>query len=122
MPLFDIFNYVHIKTNSLFGLFHGSYSYLSQIRFLHDPSKDTGFVGCALTSNMVRFYKNSDDLWGHEVRILKSSLCCTVRQLIANANSTNLLTWQVAISVKPVKVQNWILPEMPGLITDFLLS
>jgi len=24
--------------------------------------------------------------------------------------------------VKPVKVQNWVLPEMPGLITDFLIS
>lgn len=24
--------------------------------------------------------------------------------------------------MKPVKVQNWILPEMPGLITDFLIS
>lgn len=30
--------------------------------------------------------------------------------------------FQVAISVKPLKVQNWILPEMPGLITDFLIS
>lgn len=29
---------------------------------------------------------------------------------------------QVAISVEPLKVQNWILPEMPGLITDFLIS
>lgn len=29
---------------------------------------------------------------------------------------------QLSISVKPVKVQNWILPEMPGLITDFLIS
>lgn len=29
---------------------------------------------------------------------------------------------QLAVSVKPVKVQNWILPEMPGLITDFLIS
>lgn len=29
---------------------------------------------------------------------------------------------QLAISVKPLKVQNWILPEMPGLITDFLIS
>lgn len=65
-----------------------------QIRFLHDPAKDTGFVGCALTSNMVRFFKNPDETWGHEV----------------------------AISVKPLKVQNWILPEMPGLITDFLIS
>ncbi|KAF3662924.1 Selenium-binding protein 1 [Capsicum annuum] len=53
-----------------------------------------GYVGCALTSNMVRFFKNPDGSWGHEV----------------------------AISVKPVKVQNWILPEMPGLITDFLIS
>ena len=24
--------------------------------------------------------------------------------------------------MKPLKVQNWILPEMPGLITDFLIS
>ncbi|CAM8914920.1 unnamed protein product [Rhodiola kirilowii] len=65
-----------------------------EIRFLHDPSKDTGYVGCALTSNMVRFFKTDDGSWSHEV----------------------------AISVKPLKVQNWILPEMPGLITDFLIS
>ncbi|XP_028759743.1 selenium-binding protein 2, partial [Neltuma alba] len=65
-----------------------------EIRFLHDPSKDTGFVGCALSSNMVRFFKTQDGSWSHEV----------------------------AISVKPLKVQNWILPEMPGLITDFLMS
>lgn len=38
-----------------------------QIRFLHDPAKDTGFVGCALTSNMVRFFKKPDESWGHEV-------------------------------------------------------
>lgn len=65
-----------------------------EIRFLHDPSKDTGYVGCALTSNMIRFSKTADGSWGHEV----------------------------AISVKSLKVQNWILPEMPGLITDFLIS
>lgn len=29
---------------------------------------------------------------------------------------------KVAASVKPLKVQNWILPEMPSLITDFLIS
>ncbi|KAL7177135.1 hypothetical protein ACSBR2_030467 [Camellia fascicularis] len=65
-----------------------------EIRFLHDPSKDTGFVGCALTSNMVRFFKTPEGSWSHEI----------------------------AISVKPLKVKNWILPEMPGLITDFLIS
>ncbi|KAK2417269.1 selenium-binding protein [Trifolium repens] len=32
-----------------------------EARFLHDPSKDTGFVGCALASNMVRFFKNQDE-------------------------------------------------------------
>ncbi|XP_019089468.1 PREDICTED: selenium-binding protein 2 isoform X2 [Camelina sativa] len=65
-----------------------------EIRFLHDPSKDTGYVGSALSSNMIRFFKNSDDTWSHEV----------------------------VISVKPLKVENWILAEMPGLITDFLIS
>ncbi|XXG78661.1 hypothetical protein AAC387_Pa08g2561 [Persea americana] len=65
-----------------------------ETRFLHDPSKAIGFVGCALSSNMVRFFKTSDESWSHEV----------------------------VISVQPLKVRNWILPEMPGLITDFLIS
>ncbi|XP_010905138.1 selenium-binding protein 1 [Elaeis guineensis] len=65
-----------------------------ETRFLHDPSKDIGFVGCALSSNMVRFFKTADGTWNHEV----------------------------VISVQPLKVKNWILPEMPGLITDFLIS
>ncbi|XP_021749258.1 selenium-binding protein 1-like [Chenopodium quinoa] len=65
-----------------------------EIRFLHDPSKDTGFVGSALSSNMIRFFKNPDGSWSHEV----------------------------AASVKSIQVQNWVLPEMPGLITDFLIS
>ncbi|KAI3973112.1 hypothetical protein MKX01_019770 [Papaver californicum] len=65
-----------------------------EIRFLHEPSRDIGYVGCALSSNMVRFFKNPDDSWSHEV----------------------------AISVKPLKVKNWILPEMAGLITDLLIS
>ena len=41
-----------------------------QIRFLHDPSKDTGYVGGALSSNMIRFFKNSDETWGHEASLL----------------------------------------------------
>ncbi|XP_010906171.1 selenium-binding protein 1 [Elaeis guineensis] len=65
-----------------------------EIRFLHDPTKDIGYVGCALSSNMVRFFKTADGTWNHEV----------------------------VISVPPLKVKNWILPEMPGLITDFLIS
>lgn len=38
-----------------------------QTRFLHDPTKAIGFVGSALSSNMVRFFKTSDESWNHEV-------------------------------------------------------
>ncbi|KAI9114894.1 hypothetical protein K1719_013907 [Acacia pycnantha] len=65
-----------------------------EIRFLHDPDKDTGLVACALSSNIVRFFRTEDGTWSHEV----------------------------VISVKPLEVQNWALPELPGLITDILLS
>ncbi|KAK4435819.1 Selenium-binding protein 2 [Sesamum alatum] len=65
-----------------------------EIRFLHNPNKDTGFVGCALGSNIVRFFKTSDGSWGHEV----------------------------SISLKPLKVQNWILPEMPAATIYILIS
>eukprot|EP01018_Ginkgo_biloba_P037550 Gb_24949 [translate_table: standard] len=37
-----------------------------EVRFLHDPSKDTGYVGCALSSTMVRFFKSPDGTWNHE--------------------------------------------------------
>lgn len=40
--------------------------------------------------------------------------CCLV------GDSVDFL--QVAASVKPLTVQNWVLPDMPGLITDFLIS
>lgn len=53
-----------------------------QIRFLHDPSKDTGFVGCALTSNMVRFFKNQDGSWSHEVCINISIRSCVCALLL----------------------------------------
>ncbi|KAK9138478.1 hypothetical protein Sjap_009072 [Stephania japonica] len=65
-----------------------------EIRFLHNPARDIGYVGCALSSTMVRFFKTPDGSWNHEV----------------------------AVTVQPLKVKNWILPEMPGLITDFLIS
>ncbi|KAF5948561.1 hypothetical protein HYC85_014518 [Camellia sinensis] len=80
------------------------------IRFLHDPSKDTGFVGCALTGNMVRFFKTPEASWSHEAPY--------PFRILMMLSSTS----QIAISVKPLKVKNWILPEMPGLMTDFLIS
>jgi selenium-binding protein 1 len=79
---------------------------------------------------MVRFFKTPDGSWSHEV--------CKWRTILPVFNVDNIsFSWimsfyndcfsqpfvfQVAISVKPLKVQNWILPEMPGLVTDFLIS
>ncbi|KAJ7570579.1 hypothetical protein O6H91_01G127000 [Diphasiastrum complanatum] len=65
-----------------------------EVRFLHDPSKDTGYVACALSGTLVRFFKTESEAWDHEV----------------------------VVSVPALKVQNWILPQMPGLITDLLIS
>ena len=37
------------------------------MRFLHNPDKAIGFVACALSSTVVRFFKKKDDTWDHEV-------------------------------------------------------
>ncbi|PNI22952.1 SELENBP1 isoform 12, partial [Pan troglodytes] len=65
-----------------------------EIRFLHNPDAAQGFVGCALSSTIQRFYKNEGGTWSVEK----------------------------VIQVPPKKVKGWLLPEMPGLITDILLS
>uniref|UniRef100_A0A8D0MGB0 Methanethiol oxidase n=1 Tax=Sus scrofa TaxID=9823 RepID=A0A8D0MGB0_PIG len=65
-----------------------------EIRFLHNPAASQGFVGCALGSNIQRFYKNEGGTWSVEK----------------------------VIQVPPKKVKGWMLPEMPSLITDILLS
>uniref|UniRef100_F7DAQ6 Methanethiol oxidase n=1 Tax=Monodelphis domestica TaxID=13616 RepID=F7DAQ6_MONDO len=65
-----------------------------EIRFLHNPDASQGFVGCALSSNIQRFYKNEGGKWEIEK----------------------------VIQVPSKKVEGWMLPDMPGLITDILLS
>nr|XP_002126964.1 methanethiol oxidase [Ciona intestinalis] len=65
-----------------------------EIRFLHDPSATEGFVGCALSSTVFRFFKTKKGDWDAE-------------QVIA---------------IPPKKVEGWALPDMPGLITDIILS
>jgi len=66
-----------------------------ELRFLHNPEKSEGFVGAALSSNIIRFYKDNHD---H--------------------------TWktQTVVSVPAKSVEGWALPNMPGLITDLVLS
>ncbi|XP_028280875.1 methanethiol oxidase isoform X2 [Parambassis ranga] len=65
-----------------------------EVRFLHEPSATEGFVGCALGGTVFRFYKTPKGDWAAEK----------------------------VISVPSKKVEGWMLPEMPGLITDILIS
>ncbi|KAM7382772.1 hypothetical protein PAMP_002488 [Pampus punctatissimus] len=65
-----------------------------EIRFLHDPDATEGYVGCALRGTVFRFYKTPRGDWAAEK----------------------------VISVPSKKVEGWILPEIPGLITDILIS
>ncbi|CAH1248498.1 SELENBP1 [Branchiostoma lanceolatum] len=65
-----------------------------EIRFLHSPDEPQGYVGCALSSNVFRFYKTPRGDWATEK----------------------------VIDVPSKKVEGWALPEMPGLITDILIS
>jgi len=65
-----------------------------EVRFLHDPAAAEGYVGCALSSEMVRFFRQEEGTWDSEV----------------------------AVKIPPIPVEGWALPEMPALITDFVLS
>ncbi|NXK57222.1 SBP1A oxidase, partial [Chauna torquata] len=65
-----------------------------EIRFLHNPDAAEGFVGCALSGAVHRFYKTEKGDWAAEK----------------------------VIEVPSKKVQGWLLPDMPGLITDILIS
>lgn len=65
-----------------------------ETRFLHDPDACQGFVGCALNAKVFHFYKNKNGTW--EAKKL--------------------------IDVPPKSVKGWLLPKMPGVMTDILLS
>jgi hypothetical protein len=61
------------------------------VRFLNDPLKDTGYVGCALTSNMVRFFKTADGSWSHEVGpFVHAKVLSHIIDLIFNFNLLTL--------------------------------
>ncbi|KAK2173963.1 hypothetical protein NP493_840g00015 [Ridgeia piscesae] len=65
-----------------------------EIRFLHDPLAAEAFVGCALGSAIFRLFRKEDGKWDAEK----------------------------VISIPAKKVDNWMLPDMPALTTDLLLS
>ncbi|KAK7582755.1 hypothetical protein V9T40_014200 [Parthenolecanium corni] len=65
-----------------------------EIRFLHNPKADQGFVGCGLHANIYRFFRKSDETWDAEK----------------------------VISVPHKKVEGYNSPEISGMITDILIS
>ncbi|XP_039909974.1 methanethiol oxidase [Hirundo rustica] len=65
-----------------------------EIRFLHRPCAARGFVACALSGDVRAFRGDAEGEWEVEK----------------------------VIQVPSKKVQGWLLPEMPALITDILLS
>ena len=65
-----------------------------EIRFLHDPKSSVAFVGCALFANMFRIFKTDEGNWAAEK----------------------------VIDVPSKKVEGWVLPEMPGVMTDIIIS
>jgi len=66
-----------------------------EVRFLHDPTKAHGFVGAALSSSIIHYYldEKTNDWKHHKI-----------------------------IQVEPKEVTGWVLPSVPGLITDILVS
>ena len=62
-----------------------------EVRFLHDPKASVGFVGCAVTSNVYKFYKTSTGDW-------------TVKKVI---------------QVPPKKVEGWVAPQMAGTFINY---
>jgi selenium-binding protein 1 len=63
-----------------------------EVRWLHDPDADEGFVGAALSSTMWRFHRANGSYAADQV-----------------------------IAVEPVELEGWPFP-VPGLITDLYLS
>lgn len=57
-----------------------------EIRFLHDPKANVGLVGCAISSNVYKFYKMPNGEWAAKK----------------------------IIQVPPKKVEGWMFPEMEG--------
>jgi methanethiol oxidase len=74
-----------------------------EVRFLHEPTAPHGFVGAALSSNIIHF---TPDNVGN------------------GSNGTPSTDWVAKTVIKQpwLDVEGWILPQLPPLITDILIS
>jgi selenium-binding protein 1 len=73
-----------------------------EVRFLHEPTAPHGFVGAALSSNIIHFTNTT----------------------ATDGNGTPSKEWTASAVIKQpwMDVEGWILPQVPPLITDILLS
>lgn len=67
-----------------------------ETRFCHNPKSSHFFIGCALTSNVIHGYLDRN-----------------TREWVVN---------EKYICMDTIPMNNWALPSMPALITDFLIS
>lgn len=65
---------------------------------MHNPKRCEGYVGAAVSANVFRFYKKNP------------------------SDNLEKFTVDKVIDVPSKKVEGWMMPEMPGFITDILLS
>lgn len=64
-----------------------------EVRFMHNPVRSEGYVGCAASSNVFRFYLDNSVWQAKEV-----------------------------IRIAPKQVTGWMAGELPALITDIIIS
>lgn len=65
-----------------------------EVRFLHDPTQAVGYMTCALSGEIRRFFRRSSGCWDTEI----------------------------AVRMEAVSVEGWALPDMPALPTDIVIS
>lgn len=65
-----------------------------EVRFVHNPDRAEGFVGCAFSSSIFYFHLDGHSEWRAEK----------------------------VIHIESKEVNNWLMPTMPAVITDILIS
>ena len=104
-----------------------------ETRFLHDPTKAEGFVGAALSSNVVYFTKvpvpglrsTCPCLVAGGLQALQQCSCCgTACRLMRCTAQGASGKWETSVAIRQewTKLNSWILPACPPLITDILIS
>ena len=103
----------------------------AQVRALHDPWKPTFFVGAALSSNVIRLDKASGCRRRGRCHCCRCFRCCRSLRLHSPPLCPSIpqavngdVSWKPSVAIRQewTKVEGWVLPELPPLITDIIIS